>query len=66
MTVVFQEESLWLVPAGLAIYFMLWVLRNWWREQHHRGHAYDRVIRTEFALSNGRFVDHDRLLRFPR
>jgi hypothetical protein len=33
MTMEFHEESLWLIPVGLAIWFMLWVLWNWWREE---------------------------------
>ncbi len=33
MTVEFHEEWLWLIPMGLAIGFMLWVLWNWWKEE---------------------------------
>jgi hypothetical protein len=33
VTVEFREESLLLIPIGLAISFMLWVLWNWWKEE---------------------------------
>jgi hypothetical protein len=66
MTLQIGTESLWLAPLGMAIYFMLWVLCSWWREQHRRSHAYGRVIRAEFILPNARHTDHERLLRFPR
>jgi len=66
MTLQIGTDSLWLVPLGMAIYFMLWVLWCWWREQHRRSHAYGRVIRAEFVLMNARHADHERLLRFPR
>ena len=29
VTVEFHAETLWLIPAGMAIGFMLWVLWNW-------------------------------------
>jgi len=35
MTVEIHEQTLWLIPVGLAIAFMVWVLCNWWREEHH-------------------------------
>ena len=33
MVVEFKPESLLLVPAGTAIWFMIWVLWNWWRRE---------------------------------
>jgi hypothetical protein len=33
LTLEFNPESFLLVPAALAIYFMLWVLWHWWREE---------------------------------
>jgi hypothetical protein len=66
MTVEIQEQSLWLVPAGLAICFMVWVLWSWWREERRRSRSNDRVIRTEFVLPNARHADYGRTLRFRR
>jgi len=34
VTVEFHEESLWLIPVGFAVYFMVWVLWHWWKEEH--------------------------------
>jgi hypothetical protein len=66
MTVVFEEQSLWLVPAVSAIYFMLWVLWGWWREERRRDHAKGRVIRAELILPNASRANHARTLRFQR
>jgi len=33
MKVEFGAEALWLIPVGFAIWFMLWVLWKWWREE---------------------------------
>jgi len=33
VTLEFQVQELWLLPAGLAIWFMLWVLWKWWQEE---------------------------------
>jgi len=30
----FHSETLWLIPLGLALWFLFWVLWNWWREEH--------------------------------
>jgi len=30
----FNAGMLWLIPVGLALWFMCWVLWNWWREEH--------------------------------
>ena len=35
MTIEIHEQTLWLIPVGLAVGFMVWVLWNWWREEHH-------------------------------
>jgi hypothetical protein len=66
MTVVIQEQLLWLVPAGMAICFMFWVLWNLLKEERRRDHANDRVIRAEFILHNTRYADHERLAQFRR
>jgi hypothetical protein len=34
MTVEIREQTLWLIPVALAVGFMIWVLWNWWREEH--------------------------------
>ena len=39
MTVELHEKSLWLIPVGLAIFFMLWALWNWWREERRQKHS---------------------------
>jgi hypothetical protein len=36
MTIEIHEQTLWLIPVGLAVGFMVWVLWNWWREEHHK------------------------------
>ena len=33
LVVEFKPDSLLLVPAGTAIWFMIWVLWNWWKEE---------------------------------
>jgi hypothetical protein len=35
MTVEIHEQTLWLIPVGLAVGFMVWVFLNWWREERH-------------------------------
>jgi hypothetical protein len=32
MTLEIHEQTLWLIPVGLAVSFMIWVLLNWWQE----------------------------------
>jgi hypothetical protein len=34
MTVEIREQTLLLIPVSLAVGFMVWVLWNWWREEH--------------------------------
>ena len=33
MQMEFDAKALWLIPAGLALWFMIWALWNWWREE---------------------------------
>ena len=33
MTLEIHEQTLWLIPVGLAVSFMIWVLLNWWQEE---------------------------------
>jgi len=33
MTLEIHEQTLWLIPVGLAVSFMVWVLLNWWQEE---------------------------------
>jgi hypothetical protein len=38
----FDAVALWLIPVGIALWFMIWVLLNWRREErrkHVRSHA---------------------------
>jgi hypothetical protein len=37
MTIEIHEQTLWLIPVGLAVGFMVWVLWNWWREERRMG-----------------------------
>jgi cytochrome c-type biogenesis protein CcmH/NrfF len=30
--------TLWLIPAGIALWFMIWVLWHWRREERRRDH----------------------------
>jgi hypothetical protein len=39
MTLEIHEQTLWLIPVGLAVSFMVWVLWNWWREEHRPNDA---------------------------
>jgi hypothetical protein len=34
MTIEIREQALLLIPVSLAVGFMVWVLWNWWREEH--------------------------------
>jgi hypothetical protein len=35
MTLEIHEQTLWLIPVGLAVTFMIWVFLNWWQEERH-------------------------------
>jgi len=35
MTLEIHEQTLWLIPVGLAVSFMIWVFLNWWQEERH-------------------------------
>ncbi len=39
MTLEIHEQTLWLIPVGLAVGFMVWVLWQWWREEHRPSDA---------------------------
>jgi hypothetical protein len=59
MTIEIHEQTLWLIPVSLAVGFMVWVLWNWWREEHrtnerHLEARHQRVINlpTEPAPSS--------------
>lgn len=34
MKLEFDAEMLWLISTGIALWFLVWVLWNWWREEH--------------------------------
>jgi hypothetical protein len=34
MTLEIHEQTLWLIPVGFAVGFMVWVLWHWWLEEH--------------------------------
>ena len=33
MTIEIHDQALWLIPVGMAVSFMLWVLWQWWKEE---------------------------------
>jgi hypothetical protein len=39
MTLEIHEQTLWLIPVGLAVSFMVWVFSNWWREERRPSHV---------------------------
>jgi len=39
MTLEIHEQTLWLIPVGFAVSFLVWVLWHWWREGHHPNDA---------------------------
>jgi hypothetical protein len=47
MTIEIHEQTLWLIPVSLAVGFMLWVLWNWWREEHRTNERRTGERRTE-------------------
>ena len=57
MTIDFNEKSLWLIPAGLAILFMLWVLWNWRREERRRDRSITRLTFPDRPAPNSAVPD---------
>ena len=45
MTIEIHEQTLWLIPVSLAVGFMVWVLWNWWREEHHMADRRSEALR---------------------
>jgi hypothetical protein len=39
MTIEIHAQTLWLIPVSLAVGFMVWVLWNWWREEHPKNES---------------------------
>ncbi|MFZ0337772.1 MAG: hypothetical protein WAL45_07050 [Terracidiphilus sp.] len=37
MKLEFDVGMLWLIPVGIALWFMVWVLWSWWREERRQG-----------------------------
>ncbi len=48
MTIEIREQALWLIPVGLAVGFMVWVLSNWWREEHSKTESRIESRRIEY------------------
>ena len=32
MRIDFDPKTLWLIPLGIALWFLVWALWHWWRE----------------------------------
>ena len=47
MTIEIHEQTLWLIPVSLAVGFMVWVLWNWWREEHPKKESHIESRRIE-------------------
>jgi hypothetical protein len=56
MTIEIHEQTLWLIPVGLAVGFMFWVLWNWWREEHHP---------NERRIEESRIDQRQRVINLP-
>ena len=56
MTIEIHEQTLWLIPVGLAVTFMIWVFLNWWQEERHPndGRNYSSGAETFQYRSSGR------------
>ena len=62
MTIEIPEQTLWLIPVSLAVGFMVWVLWNWWREEHPK-----KVSRVESRRVHDRPIGDQRSeMRRPR
>ena len=62
MTIEIHEQTLWLIPVGLAVGFMVWVLWNWWREEHPKKERRIRDLRVEDQSMEPR---HQRVINLP-
>jgi len=38
MKLEFDAVALWLIPVGIALWFMIWALWNWRMEERRHGH----------------------------
>ena len=57
MTIEIHEQTLWLIPVGISVGFMFWVLWNWWREEHRLKERRIEDRRLE--------VRHQRVINLP-
>jgi hypothetical protein len=57
MTIEIHEQTLWLIPVSLAVGFMVWVLWNWWREEHPKKESRIEIRRAD--------EPHPRVINLP-
>jgi hypothetical protein len=62
MTIEIHEQTLLLIPVSLAVGFMVWVLWNWWREEHRKTESRIEDRRTEDRSLAAR---HLRVINLP-
>ncbi len=67
MTMEIHAQTLWLIPVSLAVGFMVWVLWNWWREEHHmkEPHMSDRRIEDRRLGEQRLDTRHQRVINLP-
>lgn len=67
MTIEIHAQTLWLIPVGFAVGFMLWVLWNWWREEHPKRESRieSRRIENRRAEDWSLAARRQRVINFP-
>ncbi len=67
MTIEIHAQTLWLIPVGLAVGFMLWVLWNWWREEHPKKESRNESRRIVNRRIEGQHIEarRPRLINLP-
>ena len=50
MKVVFDAEALALIPVGISLWFMVWALWNWLREERRKGHRRNHLFGASGSL----------------
>jgi hypothetical protein len=68
MTIEIHEQALWLIPVSLAVGFMVWVLWNWWSEEHRtkeRRIAGERHIQVGCIEDQPPVARHRRVINLP-
>jgi hypothetical protein len=42
--------ALWLIPVGIALWFMIWVLWHWQKEEHRQSHHRNQSFGSHSSL----------------